>query len=247
MKFEMESPKSSRASPHYGYPTRLDDFDEGKPLTIHSTKGKTPAEAALVVMKYVHKEMGFNVNPTGFSSLDKLYSLRTEPALDLLLRFRWSDFFEGRMNAKDDRRGNTASNKTMHSSKFSSSKNLPTAASVAAAASEQLQTSIDHGLTDDMFQDSELRDYFFVRLIQRAESMWATLKISHHERDFYREQLCSRPPAALAQCRELARYLHVLNSHRCKTIDVMRSISQREHAVMKLTEYTRVLQRRLFQ
>lgn len=262
------NPQLSRRvlSDQYGYPIRLDDFDEGKPLTVHSTKGKTPAEAALLVMKYIHKEMGLDVKPVGFSSLDKLYSLRTGPAIELLNHCRWSDFFEGKMREHDSmdfksskKRSHKSSspNYFTSSSKFSTSKNLPSSSKGSKQVPSSTKSSYSNDdprsnnsaqvlLNDEMFAGNENRDYFFSRLISRTENFWNVLKISTNERNFYRDNLCVCPLTSVDQCRELARYVDVLNSHRYKTIEVLRCINLREHAVMKLSEYFKVLKKKLF-
>ncbi|KAJ1431213.1 hypothetical protein B484DRAFT_418559, partial [Ochromonadaceae sp. CCMP2298] len=71
---------------------RVDDIVDTESVTDTVT-GKLPVEAAFIVMKRVTKETGRAVNPVGLSTYNKLQSLKTTPAVDLLLQKTWREFF----------------------------------------------------------------------------------------------------------------------------------------------------------
>jgi hypothetical protein len=69
-------------------------IQEGDRARQETSKGKLPVEAAYIVMKRVTESAGLPILPTGLSTFNKLNSLRTEPALEVLKKNTWRDFFK---------------------------------------------------------------------------------------------------------------------------------------------------------
>lgn len=206
---------------------KLDEIlDEDK--SMDTVTGKLPTEAAYVIMKRVTLEAGQPLNPAGISTFNKLQSLKTTPAVDLLLHQTWRNFF---------------------------SKKTATHTSMAMAKSLHPSEELPHGLgnatlssTEDLLKrQKEIKSHLsevFDRLVQRVEQLWVTMKIPSADRIFYRKSLCKGPPQSVEQCREIAQYIAVLKAHQAATIAVIQVIQIREMAIAKCFDVLAALQRK---
>lgn len=216
--------------------------------------GKLPVEAAYVVMKRVTEATGTPILATGLSTFNKLNSLSTEPALKVLQKQPWREFF----NKTDPKRLNTSSSKPSsrpHSAKLSSSQRTTSPLSLSKSAFPLASHKLDGGGEEDDAKESaageELREKSFQLLnelgevmIKRIYALWKTLKIPRREHLFYEKSICSLPIRSLEQCQELSKLIFVLQQHEQQTRRVLQTILRRESAVEKCFDVIHALQRK---
>jgi hypothetical protein len=68
-------------------------IDESRALEKESGRGKIPLEAAYICMKRITEMVGHPIDPVGMSVYNRLHSLRTDHALELLRKHTWNEFF----------------------------------------------------------------------------------------------------------------------------------------------------------
>lgn len=192
------------------------------PLRKDSTRGKTPVEAALIVMRHLTFKSGIKMVPVGMTSFDKLQSLRTEPATTLLRDHTWSDFFQHRDSNKHLIRPTSA--QSLRS--YSSVKSMEDMDKIGFD-SEISEKNID--------RDSMLM--LFRSLVVKTEYYWQMLHIPQSDKRFFRETLCHYPPSCLDQCKELARYNVLLHQHWQLTCPVLHAIELRELSLDRFHEF----------
>lgn len=206
---------------------KLDEIiDEDK--SMDTVTGKLPTEAAYVIMKRVTLEAGHPLNPAGISTFNKLQSLKTTPAVDLLMHQTWRNFF---------------SKKTAAHTSMAMSKPAPQNEEIPQLLMNPALSSAD----DLLKHQKEIKSHLtgiFDRLVQRVEHLWTVMKIPSADRTFYRKSLCKGPPMSVGQCREIAQYIAVLKAHQDATIAVIQAIQVREMAIAKCFDVLAALQRK---
>lgn len=204
---------------------KVDDIIDDDRSTDTVT-GRLPTEAAYVIMKRVTAEVGHPLNPAGISTYNKLQSLKTSPAVELLQQKTWREFFSKK----------TAAHVSM-------------AGSVKATNAESEMAFLNGtGATDEIHKrQSEMKQHLqqmFDRLVARVEQLWSELKIPNADRVFYRKSLCKGPPQSVEQCREIAAYIAALKVHHEATVNVILAIQTREMAIAKCFDVLAALQRK---
>jgi hypothetical protein len=220
-------------------------------LTILSSifsVGRTPIEHALLVMLSVYDKAGVPVEPYGLSSYDKLQSLRTEPALEILKNSTWRHFFDPNKQKDkiDSKQVNNNSNNTYNTNNYtyndtnrSSNKNLR----------QHIRSSREYLKEDEMedMKEEQNSNAFnnvnntFDNMILRVEILWQSVKIPECDKEFYRKSICCKPLQSIDQCREVAKYIIMLQTHRTCTISVLHSINNRELKLQKNYDILSVL------
>ena len=205
----------------------LDEADKREILE----KGGTPHEDALLVMQMVYEGCGKDPSTiAGLSTLDKLQSFRTEPALEILKNTTWRNFFASR-----DNQNNTAIINHMR----------PKSASAANKLNRSLPQSKHQKTLED--QQRKLFDNIsatFDRMIARVEMLWNALNLPESDRLFYKQSLCKGPPTSMDHCREVAQYIAMLQIHRNATINVLKAIESREVYVKRCYDVIAALTRK---
>mmetsp|Transcript_6336 Transcript_6336/g.10578 ORF Transcript_6336/g.10578 Transcript_6336/m.10578 type:complete len:679 (+) Transcript_6336:83-2119(+) len=217
---------------------RLDEVIDGDESVTNTVTGKLPVEAAYVVMRRVTAEVGQPLNPVGMSTFNKLQSLKTTPAVDLLLQKTWRDFFEKKTehhrtlaNVKND--DLSLGGEGIGNTNINSHTTRPGTASSSTEAMNQRQKEMKKHL-----------NRVFVRLVSRIEHLWGVLKLPEADKDFYRGSLCKGPPHSVDQCREMAAYVCVLKRHHDATVAAVQAIQVREMTVAKCFDVLAALQRK---
>uniref|UniRef100_A0A7S3HKJ8 Uncharacterized protein n=1 Tax=Spumella elongata TaxID=89044 RepID=A0A7S3HKJ8_9STRA len=205
---------------------KVDDIIDDDRST-DTVKGRLPTEAAYVIMKRVTAEVGQPLNPAGISTYNKLQSLKTTPAVELLQQKTWREFFSKKTAA--------------HMSMASNPKHTSTCNEFP------LQTGLLSSTEDLHKRQNEMKSHLvqmFDRLVDRVEQLWTALKIPTADRVFYRKSLCKGPPQSLEQCREIAAYVAALKAHQEATVAVIQAIQMREMAIAKCFDVLAALQRK---
>ena len=210
----------------------LDTQDEREILL----KGGTPHEEALVVMQMVYEGCGKDPSTVaGLSTLDKLQSFRTEPALDILKNTTWRNFFVNRNNNQGNNNNDAIINHMRPKS---------------ASAASKLNRSIPQISKNQKTLEEQQRKLFdnisstFDRMISRVEMLWNALNLPESDRLFYKQSLCKGPPSSMDHCREVAQYISMLQIHRKATINVLKSIESREVYVKRCYDVIAALSRK---
>jgi hypothetical protein len=172
-----------------------------------------------------------------------LGEIKTEPAVELLSKTNWRNFFEDLKSKKQtrkdkspgffddmdiDNRGFVYEKKNINDSRNELStkrplsgqknkKNRPLSASLDNIRSEKEKAYFTDNLS-----------FKLKNMIIRVENIWNELKFPVTDRKFYRSSLFHSESISIKQCIELARYLNSLLEHRTATIKVLRAISVRE-------------------
>lgn len=196
----------------------------GKP--IHSQLGRTPTEVALAVMKMVTENSRGHADLNGLSTIDKLNNLRTDPAIEVLQKTDWRDFFESLSQQKTNanKQNNEEFDSFYENNLFRTNATTRNSVPLSGESMEQTQ----HRLMKSLEDTSK-------RMVKRMEILWEELKIPAADRKFYRKSLCGK--TSVQQCQELARYIVALKEHRKRTIRALYSISVRETAIRRCVEF----------
>ena len=161
---------------------------------------RTEQDEAILVMQMIYEKAGKEPIILGISASDRLQSLRTEPALEVLKNQTWRNFFTGKLTSADQAiTGVVANDNEENSEKF--------------VQQQKLLTNINKT---------------FDKMIVRVENLWEILKISTADKEFYRQSICKGPPQSYDQCKEVAKYILALNNHRLVTTNVLKAIQERE-------------------
>lgn len=202
---------------------KLDNvIDDDK--STDTVTGKLPVEAAYVTMKRITEEVGQPLNAAGRSTFNKLQSLKTTPAVDLLVQKTWREFFTKKAAVHSALAGKTAT--------ADQYLNPHTRTSAEDVRKGQHEMKAQLALT-------------FNRLVGRVENLWRKLKIPTADQEFYRKTLCKGPPQSVEQCREVAQYVLALKTHEQATLAVVQAIQVREMAIAKCFDVLAALQRKL--
>jgi hypothetical protein len=214
-------------------PYKVDDIiSEDK--SVDTVTGKLPVEAAYVIMKRVTNEVGHKLNPVGKSTFNRLNSLKTGPAVELLAQKTWREFFS-KKTAEHEAMANMNSNRAVET--FTSSVGLPSNGATGNGSGTDEQVQRQREVKAQLQQ-------IFSRLVGRVEHLWNFLKIPKTDRTFYRKSLCKGPPQSLEQCREVAVYITVLKAHKEATVAVVQAIQVREMTITKCFDVLAALQRK---
>lgn len=76
-------------------------------------------------------------------------------------------------------------------------------------------------------------DETFNRLIRKVKKLWFEIKMPPQDIHFYACNLLEGPSKSIDDCRNLSRYVKLLQNHRRKTLEVLNAIDMRESAVRK--------------
>ena len=216
-------------------------IQEGDNARVETTKGKLPVEAAYVVMKRVTEAAGLPIVSAGMSTFNKLNTLRTDPALQILKKNSWRDFFSQTDHTKKQPNRPSSRGHREKSPQVRSSSSLP------PAAPESDQPDGDRrGLEEAELrqQSAVLLNELAMILIERIRGLWQQLKIPAKERTFYEKSICALPVQSAEQCKELARLVAILQQHERNVRKVLASIRRRELAVEKCTDVLVALHRK---
>ena len=168
---------------------------------------RTEQDEAILVMQMIYEKAGKEPVILGISASDRLQSLRTEPALEVLKNQTWRNFFTGKHTSADQ-------------------------AITGVGADE-----INNGENNEKYvQQQKLLTNInktFDKMIIRVENLWEILKISTADKEFYKQSICKGPPQSYDQCKEVAKYILALNSHRLDTMKVLKAIQEREHILKR--------------
>jgi hypothetical protein len=212
-----------KSTTHHKLDSVIDDDKSTDTVT-----GKLPVEAAYVTMKRVTEEVGQPLNAAGRSTFNKLQSLKTTPAVDLLQQKTWREFF-----TKKTAMHSTLAGKQAHLGDVSHDQSLPFDGRTSAEDVQNRQKEMKAQLSQT-----------FARLVARVESLWRRLRIPVADQEFYRKTLCKGPPQSLEQCREVAHYILALKNHEQATVAVVQAIQMREMAIAKCFDVLAALQRK---
>lgn len=199
----------------------VDDMSRGSAKDqLKGRDGKSAQDNAILVMKMVYEKTGTEVGQVhGKSASDKLHSLRVEPVVGVLKNESWRHFFTGKKTPADlaitEHFKELELRKTRMQRTMSALQGLPFPNTTNTIADQQ-QKVLD-GISRT-----------FEKMVARVEVLWETLKIPQADREFYRQSLCLGPPQSMEHCREIARYISVLQNHRQQTINVLKSINSRK-------------------
>jgi hypothetical protein len=180
-------------------------------------KTPTSAEIAVTVFKKVSEVTGVENIDKGKSAFDKVGHLRTDPAVHLLMKKSWREFFAEVEVSNVDADVNKPSQ-----SHYSNTKEVQ---------------DTGNGITAERVNDDD--DQLYVRLksmSRRVHTLWRELRIPDSDRDFYSYSLMSKTNLDKNQLYELAEYIKMLLSCRERTMAVLQAIGIRERCVHNCTE-----------
>lgn len=215
-----------------------DNAAHSKNNRLRRSLGKTPSEVALSVMTIVTESLGQQSNPAGLSTLDKLLSLQTDPAVQVLRKTDWREFFHNYQKSHAKYIQHKASEPVGEG--FDSLEYLAghqphqkTQQRKKATARTSPQNNTSSSFDQEKLEAMRDIRTTFVQLVKRVEILWEELKFSETERSFFRDSLCSFSSSSssisLEQCREVSAYLCTLLQYRSRTIQTLHAISLREH------------------
>lgn len=244
-----------------------------RPLRKNATKGKSPIEAGLIVLRHITYRAGSNSVPMGHSTLDKLQSLRTDPAMELLKNHTWSDFFQQRTTSKNPSVRPSSANSIRSATSTTRSNNTsPIRAGTGSRSGTETvnnggggrsRTSPLHIFTsssgfnatndnESVLEVNSLTDdnigqenmcRLFDQMVYRAERLWKQLHIPSRDQKFFRQTLLKYPPSCIDHCNELGKYIDCLNAFKQTTVLVVRSIEQRELVLTSVMDFLQTLLR----
>jgi len=202
-------------------------------------------------MTEVYKASGFHQHIENLPKLGTakfiLGEMKTEPAVALLRKTDWRDFFE-HLKKKDpdsniyddyekaEMYDSDVRYSHMHKSDAGRSRESRTPSRPLSAS---LDTLTNH-------RESFLNDLSakFENMVKRVISLWDELKVPDADRKFYTASLCRSPPESARQCIELAKYINSLKNHRESTIGVLRAIKLRESSVASCCDILAAIKRK---
>lgn len=243
-------------------------IQEGDQVKYESCKGKLPVEAAYIVMKRVTEASGTPIYTAGLSTFNKLASLRTDPALTVLKKGTWRDFFYSTNPAQNklqqqqsqQQRPSSATNRLpatpgggggggggMRTSKsafaLSNNPNHTNHNEPETTTQQQQQQQLEE-MMELKAKSLQLINELAVLMIDRIQDLWQKLKIPQKEQLFYRKSLCQFPLQSFEQCKELAKLIQQLHLHETNIKHVLKMIRIRELAVEKFLDVISVVQRK---
>eukprot|EP01038_Epipyxis_sp_PR26KG_P008654 gene8654-11697_t len=193
---------------------------------MEPVSGKLATEAAFTIMRRLYQATGDTLVPQGHTVFKKLKSIKTDPAVKLLVSKSWREFFE----------------ETEPPISTFKKKNSNKAVNEINMNNEDINTGNEYKKKQhEMLQ--KLSEVFY-SMVVRVEYMWDLLKMSQEDRQFYRSSLCKGPPNSLEHCQKLAAYISILKEYRKSTYSVLESIQQREKAITICYDLLSTLQRK---
>lgn len=206
-------------------------------------------------MLNVYEKAGITVEPYGLSSFDKLQSLRTEPALEILKNTTWRDFFDPnkQKDTKNDikqvnnsiNNNNTYNNTTKANNTYNETNKQSNSNIKRHIRSSREYLEVDEDLEEEQNSNAYKNvNKTFDDMVLRVEILWQSVKMPECDKEFYRKSICRKPLQSIEQCREVARYIIMLQNHRKCTINVLHSINKRELKLQKMYDILAALNRK---
>ena len=203
------------------------------------TLGKNEFLDNVVVMKSVYKEINEPAISDGMTTMATLTGYHTAPALKLLEKRTWRNFFDemkstgGPYKWVENKNSGNSSSHNPQPQRRGSGVRRPRSA-VGAGEGHAHSTSACARPTPSPLDPSNMAAALndaFVRMCRRVEMLWDEVKMSACDQQFYRSSLLKGPPKSVEHCKEIARYIRALQLHRALTINVLRAIAEREQAL----------------
>ena len=217
---------------------KIDDIlDDNK--SMDTVTGKLPVEAAYVIMKRVTEEVGQPLNAAGLSTFNKLQSLKTTPAVDLLLQKSWREFFTKKKDTHTLMSQTNINNNTNNIL-------LPPGTTTTGTINSS-NNAINLSTEDFKLKQKEIKQHLnqtFKTLTNRVEILWKKLKIPHADQEFYRKTLLKKPIQSVQQCKEISNYIILLKKHEINIINILNAIQLRELSIVNCYDILSALQRK---
>jgi hypothetical protein len=209
----------------------------------YGSSSKSEFDDAMLLMEEIARATGQPLiskefQGLGYTKRDKLVHMRTEPSASVLQKYGWRTFFEELQGKRDDqenqqsiasgRRSHASVRKTKNARSSSPTLKKSYIESFVAPPSVSLASNQSKLLSD--------LNAIFHSMKNRVELLWNELKIPSADRKFYLSTLCQGPPESMEQCKEIAKYIKVLQSYRNKTISTLFAIEKRESDLSKCFE-----------
>lgn len=200
-------------------------------LDLASLDTKQHNSHALILQGRVHAAAGIPFEPVGKSITDKLASLRSDPAVTILTKTTWRDFFEGRLGQDHSTRHYAADEDDYDYS------------NVKAGTRGSSGSSGEHSHRHKYQTQTQQMDSFLV-MIARVEELWEDLRMCREDQSFYRKSLCRAPAKSADQYVALAKYISMLQEHRMATIRTLQAINVREGALKRVYDVLAAIRRK---
>lgn len=231
--------------------TLMGSTDYGPHLDRHESQD------ALDVITEVYKATGKVPDVESMPNIPKsgkakfiLGELKTDPALDLLGKYQWREFFEQLQGIEGtDQSSNRRASSRPNSATRSRPRSRPSSAS--SVQGRRLKTnpnpitasSMQSFLSQQKLFVSELQSKY-TNMRRRVNLLWSELKFSEEDKKFYRDTLLQGPPDSAKQLIELAKYIKCLQQLRFTTVEVLKSIEAREACVVNCYDVIAAMNRK---
>lgn len=229
----------------------------------------SPNAHALDLLRRVNSSVNVPFEPVGLSISDRLSSVRADPTVLLLQKTTWRDFFKHGGNSIASRPNSATSNgrravtPTHLSRRPYSRDSAPHSSPSDAIVSDPLSSIQPHSSSFKLTHSRPSHHHStmttpaphpsastilttneqFLRMKDRIEVLWHDLQIDTADRVFYRSSLLREPVQSWVHLREVARYIDMLNGHRKCTVEVLRGISIREEALVRVCDVIGAIRR----